>query len=319
MSRPVAIYHDVFDPINNVHIEIIKSICEMFSDVYIGIDDSKNALFSQKERCELVNKVLANECIQAEGSITVASMRGKVTEFINAYSIDNPVLVKTLTFDTNIPNEFVDNSQCQLISPCLKIVYLPVYPDICHITHDFVIELADNWQIEELKSVVPSCCIAAFKEKASYDLKQQSTTNELSLTFENFIDPYIESDVAPAGELYIRSLLKTVDADKIIKRIIDIYHEAEDSKNNIVKACILHCLSHFEMKTFYDDDVLLVKYILAEENDILVLDYAVKCVENWEASCMADSLKQLYIRLKSVDGSPYLLEYINDVIDELKC
>lgn len=60
----LAIYPGTFDPLTNGHLDIIKRSSKMFEKVIIAVanSDSKNPMYSLKEREEMVNLALQEYC-----------------------------------------------------------------------------------------------------------------------------------------------------------------------------------------------------------------------------------------------------------------
>ena len=93
-SSPVttAVFPGSFDPLTNGHVDIIERASDIFKRVIVAVlfNPSKDALFSQGERVELISRQFA----QYKGRVSVVSFSGLLVDFVR--STDSRVIIRGL-------------------------------------------------------------------------------------------------------------------------------------------------------------------------------------------------------------------------------
>ncbi len=77
-----AVFPGQFDPITNGHLDVIRRGGTLFDElvVGVGVNPEKSELFSQVERLEMVQEVLA--AAEGTGNVTVEAYQGLTADFV---------------------------------------------------------------------------------------------------------------------------------------------------------------------------------------------------------------------------------------------
>ena len=85
--KKIAIYPGTFDPITFGHIDVIKKALKIVNTVIVAISDgsSKNYLFNEEERIEIVKKALFSDLKLNQKKIIVISFSSLTTDLCKKY------------------------------------------------------------------------------------------------------------------------------------------------------------------------------------------------------------------------------------------
>ncbi|KPK83444.1 MAG: phosphopantetheine adenylyltransferase [Phycisphaerae bacterium SM23_33] len=77
-AKRAAVFPGTFDPITNGHLDVIQRGRKLFDELIVAVGDNpeKKALFSQRERVEMIRKVVADW-----PNVRVATFRGLTVDF----------------------------------------------------------------------------------------------------------------------------------------------------------------------------------------------------------------------------------------------
>jgi len=124
----IAIYPGTFDPITNGHLDIIERAIKMFDKVIVTIarNSSKNPLFSDEERVELIR-----EAVKGWKRVEVDSFEGLLVEYVRKRKAG--VVLRGLRAISDFEYEFQlaltnrklnDNFETVFLMPGEKYTYL---------------------------------------------------------------------------------------------------------------------------------------------------------------------------------------------------
>ena len=112
-----------FDPVTNGHIDIITRASALFDEVVVavGVNASKNRLFSPEERMEMLQ-----EACEEYDNVTVGSFDGLLTDFCREHGI--AAIVKGLRAVTDFDYEL---QMAQMNSSLTEVetVFVPTSPE----------------------------------------------------------------------------------------------------------------------------------------------------------------------------------------------
>jgi pantetheine-phosphate adenylyltransferase len=153
-----AIYAGSFDPITNGHIDIINRALSLFDEVLIAViyNPNKNALFTIKERIDLIKKVFKNNT-----RIEVEGFEGLLVEF--AYHKKIFTLIRGLRAVSDFDYEFQMALMNRKLQPKIDTVFLMTDQKYSYLSSSLVKQIAHfNADISDL---IPAEIKKALKDK----------------------------------------------------------------------------------------------------------------------------------------------------------
>ena len=125
-----------FDPVTNGHLDIIGRAAKLFDEVVVavGVNKSKNRLFSADERLEMLSRV----CSQWE-NVRVDSFTGLLTDFCLEHDID--AIVKGLRAVSDFDYELQMAQMNSSLAP-IETVFVPTSPEWSFLASSLVKEVA---------------------------------------------------------------------------------------------------------------------------------------------------------------------------------
>lgn len=131
-----ALYAGTFDPITYGHIDVITRATKIFDKIYIGVSAGpKNALFSQKERIELINAVLGdNDKIEVLG---FSSLLVDIAQEIGASTI-----IRGMRAVSDFDYELQLTLMNRKLSPAIETIFLMPSEQYIFISSSLVKEIA---------------------------------------------------------------------------------------------------------------------------------------------------------------------------------
>lgn len=157
-----VIYPGSFDPITKGHLDIIKRISNLFSEVIIGVfvNSSKNQWFSSEERVKLIEKVLEVEKLN---NVKVIKFTGLLVDYIENENID--ILVRGLRAVSDYEYELQVNLTNQVLTnKKFETIFLTASREYLYLSSSIVKEVALN--NGNLLQFIPSVIINDIKGKA---------------------------------------------------------------------------------------------------------------------------------------------------------
>ena len=154
----VAIYPGSFDPITLGHLDVIERSSKIFDEVVvaIGINSSKNPLFTVEEKKELIEKSVTHL-----ENVSVVSFEGLLVNFINHY--EKKVIVKGLRAVSDFEYELQMASVNKDLNKEAETFFLPTSVEYSFLSSSIVRAVAKEGG--DVSSYVTPVVKTALKEK----------------------------------------------------------------------------------------------------------------------------------------------------------
>ncbi len=125
-----------FDPVTNGHVDIIARASRLFDEVVVavGVNQSKNRLFSPEERIEMLTDVVAGH-----GNVVVAGFSGLLTDFCLERGV--VAIVKGLRAVSDFDYELQMAQMNSSLAP-VETVFVPTSPQHSFLASSLVKEVA---------------------------------------------------------------------------------------------------------------------------------------------------------------------------------
>ena len=125
-----------FDPVTNGHIDIIGRAAKLFDEVVVavGVNKSKNRLFTPEERIEMLN-----EAVGSLPNVTVDAFEGLLTDFCR--DRDVVAIVKGLRAVSDFDYELQMAQMNSSLAP-IETVFVPTSPEYSFLASSLVKEVA---------------------------------------------------------------------------------------------------------------------------------------------------------------------------------
>ena len=125
-----------FDPVTNGHIDIIERASTLFDEVVVavGVNKSKNRLFTPEERIEMLE-----EACQGFTNVRVSSFDGLLTDFCKAEQV--VAIVKGLRAVSDFDYE-LQMAQMNSSLAAIETVFVPTSPEYSFLASSLVKEVA---------------------------------------------------------------------------------------------------------------------------------------------------------------------------------
>ena len=125
-----------FDPVTNGHIDIIGRAAALFDEVVVavGVNKSKNRLFSAEERIEMLT-----EAVRPFGNVVVDSFQGLLTDFCQERVV--VAIVKGLRAVSDFDYELQMAQMNSSLAP-IETVFVPTSPEYSFLASSLVKEVA---------------------------------------------------------------------------------------------------------------------------------------------------------------------------------
>ena len=158
-----AFYPGSFDPLTNGHLDVLIQALNMSPKVVvgIGINPSKQPVFSFEERAGLIKESLAEVLPERGGDIDVVSFEGLVVDA--ARKFDAKILIRGLRDGTDLDYEMQMAGMNRQMAPDLQTVFLPAAPISRPITATLVRQIASMGG--DVSAFVPRPVLAALDKK----------------------------------------------------------------------------------------------------------------------------------------------------------
>ena len=133
----IAVYPGSFDPITNGHLDVISRSSKLFDKVIIGISkssNSKNYLFTDKERLELVN-----DCTKHLNNVEPIVFEGLLVDFAKNNKIN--LIIRGLRAFSDFESEFQMSLMNRKLNADVTTIFLMPHEKYTHISSSIVKEV----------------------------------------------------------------------------------------------------------------------------------------------------------------------------------
>lgn len=146
-----------FDPVTNGHIDIIERASTLFDEVVVavGVNKSKNRLFTPEERIEMLE-----EACRPFANVRVASFDGLLTDFCQAQDV--VAIVKGLRAVSDFDYE-LQMAQMNSSLAAIETVFVPTSPEYSFLASSLVKEVATFGG--DVSSLVPAHVLDRLTER----------------------------------------------------------------------------------------------------------------------------------------------------------
>ena len=158
-----AIYPGTFDPITFGHIDLIKKSLNIFDKVIVAVSDgnTKNYLFSEEERENLIKKALFKDLKFSKKKIDVTSFKTLTTDFCR--KIKSNVIIRGLRATSDFEYEFQLAGMNKKLNNLVETVFLMSDPENQIISSKFVKEIIELKG--DIRKFTTKTVIKSLKEK----------------------------------------------------------------------------------------------------------------------------------------------------------
>ena len=140
--KKIAIYPGTFDPITFGHIDVIKKALKIVSTVIVAISDgsSKNYLFNEEERIEIVKKALFKDLRFKKNNIKIISFKSLTTDLCKKYKAN--IILRGLRAVSDFEYEFQLAGMNRKLNSNIETIFLMSDVENQIISSRFVKEIA---------------------------------------------------------------------------------------------------------------------------------------------------------------------------------
>lgn len=163
MTHRVAIYAGSFDPLTNGHLDVLKASLHVADEIFaaIGIQASKQPVFSFDERVALIEASARAEFGAEASRIKVVSFKGLVVQA--ARDVGASIMIRGLRDGTDLDYEMQMAGMNETMAPELQTVFLPASPSVRTITATLVRQIASMGG--DITPFVPGAVVQPLKAK----------------------------------------------------------------------------------------------------------------------------------------------------------
>jgi pantetheine-phosphate adenylyltransferase len=155
----VAVFPGSIDPLTNGHVDIIERSATIFGKVVVGVlnNPSKNSLFTDQERVELIKRQVA----RYKGRVSVVSFSGLLVDFVK--SVNSRVVIRGLRAISDFDYEAQMALINRKLSPDVETFFLAAREENSYISSTVVKQVALLGG--DVSDMVPPVVERALKEK----------------------------------------------------------------------------------------------------------------------------------------------------------
>jgi pantetheine-phosphate adenylyltransferase len=163
MTKRIAFYAGSFDPLTNGHLDVLKGPLAIADAIVIGIgvQASKQPLFSFEERVGLIGDAARAEMGADAGRLSIVSFRGLLVDVAPQHGAS--ILIRGLRDGTDLDYEMQMAGMNETMAPHLQTVFLPASPSVRTITATLVRQIAAMGG--NVRPFVPANVAAALEAK----------------------------------------------------------------------------------------------------------------------------------------------------------
>ncbi len=142
MTFRTAFYAGSFDPLTNGHLDVLRGALKIADRVVIGIgiQVSKQPLFSFEERVGLIEQWARSELGDGADRLPVAAFKGLVIDA--ARENGATIMIRGLRDGTDLDYEMQMAGMNETMAPELQTVFIPASPSVRTITATLVRQIA---------------------------------------------------------------------------------------------------------------------------------------------------------------------------------
>lgn len=158
MKNIISIYPGTFDPITNGHLDIIERASELFTKIIVtvAVNFSKQPLFSEEERKDMIQKVTGHL-----DNVEIDSFKGLLVHYAEEKKAH--VIIRGLRAISDFEYEFQMSLTNRKLNPKINTVFLMPNEKYSYLNSTLVRELAMyNANVEEF---IPEYVLVKLKEK----------------------------------------------------------------------------------------------------------------------------------------------------------
>ncbi len=163
MSDRTAFYAGSFDPLTNGHLDVLKGALTIADRIVVGIgvQASKQPLFSFEERVDLIGGWAGAKLGADAGRLEVVSFEGLVVDAARKHGAS--IMIRGLRDGTDLDYEMQMAGMNETMAPELQTVFLPASPSVRTITATLVRQIASMGG--DIRPFVPANVAAALEAK----------------------------------------------------------------------------------------------------------------------------------------------------------
>jgi pantetheine-phosphate adenylyltransferase len=153
-----AIYPGSFDPVTNGHLDVIERARKLFDEVIVAVahNDEKQALFSLKERLELLG-----ESAGKIDNVRIAKFKGLLVDFAKAQKAG--AVIRGLRAVSDFEFEFQMALMNRKLDAAVETIFLMPKEEYTYLSSRIVKEIARLGG--DISSFVPACVAKALNRK----------------------------------------------------------------------------------------------------------------------------------------------------------
>lgn len=142
MTTRKAFYAGSFDPLTNGHLDVLKGALAIADEIVIGIgvQASKQPLFSFEERVDLIEAWAEEELKGDAARLRIVSFRGLLVDAARSHG--TTILIRGLRDGTDLDYEMQMAGMNETMAPDLQTIFLPASPSVRTITATLVRQIA---------------------------------------------------------------------------------------------------------------------------------------------------------------------------------
>jgi pantetheine-phosphate adenylyltransferase len=163
MTERTAFYAGSFDPLTNGHLDVLRGALTIADRVVVGIglQASKQPLFSFEERVDLIGGWAKSELGEDAGRLEVAAFKGLVVDASRQHGAS--IMIRGLRDGTDLDYEMQMAGMNETMAPDLQTVFLPASPSVRTITATLVRQIASMGG--DIRPFVPANVAEALEAK----------------------------------------------------------------------------------------------------------------------------------------------------------
>ena len=163
MTQRIAFYAGSFDPMTNGHLDVLRGALSIADDIVVGIgvQASKQPLFSFEERVALIGEWAAGELGPDARRLRVVAFRGLLVDAAQEHGAT--ILIRGLRDGTDLDYEMQMAGMNGTMAPHLQTVFLPASPPVRTITATLVRQIASMGG--DIRPFVPDNVAVALERK----------------------------------------------------------------------------------------------------------------------------------------------------------
>lgn len=163
MTKRIAFYAGSFDPLTNGHLDVLKGALTIADEIIVGIgvQASKQPLFSFEERVDLIEAWAKEELGEDASRLRIASFSGLLVDA--ARNEGASILIRGLRDGTDLDYEMQMAGMNETMAPDLQTIFLPASPSVRTITATLVRQIASMGG--DIRPFVPAVVATALDAK----------------------------------------------------------------------------------------------------------------------------------------------------------